>query len=131
MDLCFWRLAVRPGVQLSAQLGSRIPDQPEALSPVPTCWPLPVRRSASQTLDIRRTRVLSCRNVYLERSSLLSQPQHTHSLSLCLLLDVTSRSTSVPSAFGVILQLTRYINYFTYLFTHLLTYFWYHYKYST
>ena len=53
------------------------PRQCWDLSPTSTvaasaiCWPWPARRSASQTVNIRRTRVLLCRTFSLIRSSWL------------------------------------------------------------
>ena len=71
-----FRLMLCPSIRVSARHDSRISDRAlqtclqHRRSPASAiCWPWPARRSASQTVNIRRTRVLLCRTFSLERSS--------------------------------------------------------------
>ena len=78
------------------------------------CWSLPSRCSASQTVSIRRTRVLLCRTFSLERSlpDFFKKKIHFLSLLFDTSLNIsTSHFTSTPNVFEVILQLTRNTNY--------------------
>jgi len=120
---------VRPSVQVSAQHGSRISGRALQTCLYNIDGHRHLRSAGRGQLDVPRVRL----STYGERAFCYVEPSAWNAVLfltfskqhfLCLLLDAssnisTSRSTNTPSAFEVILQLTRYTNY---LLTYLLTY---------